>query len=132
MLIGRDRLGNVHERSLVEEELHAIVQLVIERDFGDRDVDSDLQSWPVELIESALDDPVVFLARRKREFELLATSAVMRTPGSGRAAGTAGASPAQGAERPRRRDGGGGFGALTGLARRWLVAVLAFLLRPAC
>src|SRR5277367_5194663 len=63
-LIG-DRLRGVAQRTVfvVDEELHAVAQIVVQRDLGDRDVDSDLQFGPIELIQSALDDAVVFFAR---------------------------------------------------------------------
>ncbi len=47
--------------ALVEIGLHAILQLVGERDLGDHRVDCDLQPRPVELLQRPLDHDVIFL-----------------------------------------------------------------------
>src|SRR5215472_18581422 len=45
----------------LQEELYAVIELVIERHLGDRRLDRDLQLRPVELLECALDNAIVFL-----------------------------------------------------------------------
>ena len=44
-----------------EIELHAVIQGVVERDLGNRDVDRDLQFWSVEFVQRALDRSVIFV-----------------------------------------------------------------------
>src|SRR5271165_7587214 len=59
------RPGGVAHRAVPiigKEKLHAIAQVVVKRDLGDRDVDGDLQFGSVELGQRARNNPVVFLA----------------------------------------------------------------------
>jgi hypothetical protein len=51
------RVGN---SAIGEEELHAVIELIVQRHLGDRDLDRDLQFRSVELIQCPLDDAVVF------------------------------------------------------------------------
>ncbi len=53
----------VDERALLarEEELHAIVQLIVQRHLGDGCLDRDLALWPVDLADGLLDDALRFL-----------------------------------------------------------------------
>ena len=44
-----------------QKSLHAVVQILIQRDFRDGRVDPDLQLRPVELAQRLLDDPVALL-----------------------------------------------------------------------
>src|SRR5262249_9135198 len=46
-----------------QEELHAIVQIVVQRHLGDGGLDCDLHLRSIDLTNGALDDPVVLLAR---------------------------------------------------------------------
>ena len=63
---------------LVRKILHAVLQIVGQRDFGDRRFDRDLQARPIDVAQRALDHAVILLVGIDHD-ALLAVSAVMRT-----------------------------------------------------
>src|SRR5262249_21908802 len=58
-------VGNRAPRTVLlalEEELHAVSKIVVERDLGDCRVDRDLELWTIELRQRPRDDLVIFRA----------------------------------------------------------------------
>jgi len=83
----------------LEEELHAVVQIVVERDLRDGGVDRDLQLRAVELAQRLLDHAEIFLVGVDQQ-RVVDRSAVIRTLNS-----AAGRRPLRAPirEMPRRR-----------------------------
>src|SRR5262249_47645233 len=57
----RTRIGRSTYIGALEEELNAILKIVVKRNLRDGRIDRNLQGWPINLLQRALDNAVAFV-----------------------------------------------------------------------